>query len=139
MMALQGHIADFAVFGDDYPTPDGTAIRDYIHVTDLADAHVRALRHLEADGACGALNLGTGHGHSVRDVVAMVERVSGRRVEACAVPRRAGDPPVLVAAPGRATQLLGWQPTIPLAEGLKKTVAYFAQRIETTDNISAKV
>jgi UDP-glucose-4-epimerase GalE len=98
------------VMGTDYPTPDGTAIRDYIHVADLADAHVRALRHLEGDGASGALNLGTGQGHSVREVVAMVERVSGRAVDARNAPRRAGDPPTLVAAPGRARELLSWNP-----------------------------
>ena len=96
--------------GTDYPTPDGTAIRDYVHVTDLADAHLRALRHLEGDGPSGALNLGTGRGHSVREVVAMVERVTGRKVGARDAPRRAGDPPALVAAPRRARQLLGWEP-----------------------------
>ena len=105
-----GRRAELQVMGTDYPTPDGTAIRDYIHVTDLADAHVRALGHLEAGGAPGALNLGTGSGHSVRDVVAMVERISGRKVNARNAPRRAGDPPSLVAAPGRARELLGWQP-----------------------------
>ena len=105
-----GRRRELQVMGTDYPTPDGTAVRDYVHVTDLADAHVRALRHLEADGAAGALNLGTGCGHSVREVVAMVERVSGRKVATCSAPRRAGDPPALVAAPGRARELLGWEP-----------------------------
>jgi UDP-glucose-4-epimerase GalE len=105
-----GRRRELLVMGTDYPTPDGTAIRDYIHVADLADAHVRALRHLEANGISGALNLGTGHGHSVREVVAMVERVSGRQVNARNAPRRAGDPPALVAAPGRATELLAWKP-----------------------------
>jgi UDP-glucose-4-epimerase GalE len=105
-----GRRRELLVMGTDYPTPDGTAIRDYIHVADLADAHVRALRHLEANGISGALNLGTGHGHSVREVVAMVERVSGRQVNARNAPRRAGDPPALVAAPGRATELLAWEP-----------------------------
>lgn len=105
-----GRRAELQVMGTDYPTPDGTAIRDYIHVTDLADAHVRALRHLEAGCGSGALNLGTGRGDSVREVVAMVERVSGRTVNARNAPRRPGDPPALVAAPGRARQVLGWEP-----------------------------
>lgn len=105
-----GRRRELQVMGTDYPTPDGTAIRDYIHVTDLADAHVGALRRLEAGGASGALNLGTGRGYSVREVIAMVERVSGRQVNARNAPRRAGDPAVLVAAPGRARELLGWEP-----------------------------
>ena len=105
-----GRRAELQVMGTDYPTPDGTAIRDYVHVTDLADAHVRALHHLEAGGAPGALHRGTGNGHSVREVVAMVERVGGRKVNARNAPRRAGDPPALVAAPGRANEVLGWQP-----------------------------
>jgi UDP-arabinose 4-epimerase len=109
------------VMGTDYPTPDGTAIRDYVHVSDLANAHVRALRHLEAGGASGALNLGTGSGHSVRDVVAMVEHVSGRRVTTLDAPRRAGDPPVLVAAPGCARELLGWQPRCSDLETIVRT------------------
>jgi len=109
------------VMGTDYPTPDGTAIRDYIHVTDLADAHARALRRLEAGGASGALNLGTGTGHSVREVVAMVERVTDRKVNARSAPRRAGDPPALVAAPGRARELLGWQPLWSSLETIVQT------------------
>ncbi len=98
------------VMGTDYPTPDGTAVRDYIHVSDLADAHVRALAYLERGGDSGAFNLGTGRGHSVREVIAMVERVSGAKVDARNAPRRPGDPPALVAAPGRARETLGWQP-----------------------------
>ena len=98
------------VYGTDYPTPDGTAIRDYIHVTDLADAHVLALRYLMEGGENIALNLGTGRGFSVREVVAAVERASdGRKVPVRDAPRRAGDPPSLVADPGRAAKLLGWR------------------------------
>ena len=99
------------IYGTDYPTADGTAIRDYIHVTDLADAHVRALADLAGGGASGALNLGTGKGHSVREVVAAVERVSGRPVPRGEVARRPGDPPELVADPTLANSRLGWQPT----------------------------
>jgi UDP-glucose 4-epimerase len=116
-----GRRHELQVMGTDYPTPDGTAIRDFVHVTDLADAHVRALRHLEREGASGALNLGTGSGHSVREVIAMVERVSGRTVNARNAPRRAGDPPALVAAPGRARQLLGWRPQWSSLETIVQT------------------
>jgi UDP-arabinose 4-epimerase len=105
-----GRRTDLRVMGTDYDTPDGTAIRDYVHVADLADAHVRALRYLEQGGQSAALNLGTGVGHSVRQVVAAVERVSGRTVRTTLAPRRTGDPPALVAAPGRAQQVLGWRP-----------------------------
>lgn len=99
-----------AIFGGDYSTPDGTAVRDYIHVTDLAAAHVRALDDLLAGGASGALNLGTGKGYSVREVVRTVEAVSGRPVPVREAPRRAGDPPVLVADASRAWARLGWRP-----------------------------
>jgi UDP-arabinose 4-epimerase len=98
------------IFGTDYPTADGTCIRDYIHVTDLAAAHVAALRHLEAGGASAALNLGTGSGLSVREIVTEVARQVGRPVPADEVARRPGDPPELVADPTRARQLLGWTP-----------------------------
>ncbi len=97
------------IFGTDYPTPDGTAIRDYIHVADLADAHVRALRFLESGAASTALNLGTGRGYSVREVIAAVERATGRTVSVIEAGRRAGDPPRLVAAADRANAELKWQ------------------------------
>jgi len=98
------------IFGTDYPTPDGTAIRDYVHVTDLADAHVRALAYLAAGGDSLALNLGTGQGHSVREVVAAAGRIGGRPVPRREVPRRPGDPPELVADPAFARSRLGWRP-----------------------------
>jgi len=98
------------IYGTDYPTPDGTAIRDYIHVQDLADAHLRALEHLGAGGASAALNLGTGHGHSVREVVRVAEAISGRRIPCRETARRPGDPPVLVADPRLAAEVLGWRP-----------------------------
>jgi UDP-arabinose 4-epimerase len=96
------------IFGTDYPTPDGTAIRDYIHVTDLGRAHVRALEHLTADGESTAVNLGTGRGNSVREVIAAVGKMCGGRVPVREAPRRAGDPPVLVAEVKKARSLLGW-------------------------------
>jgi UDP-arabinose 4-epimerase len=108
--AALGHGTALDIYGNDYPTPDGTAIRDYIHVSDLAAAHVRALEHLLKGGESRALNLGTGSGHSVAAVILAVEAASGRKVPANMAPRRAGDPPALVADPSAARRLLGWQP-----------------------------
>jgi UDP-glucose 4-epimerase/UDP-arabinose 4-epimerase len=108
MMALQGHVTDFAIFGDDYATPDGTAIRDYIHVTDLAVAHLRALERLNEGNAGGVYNLGTGSGHSVRAVLGAIEAATGRRVATTMRPRRPGDPAVLVADPSAAGAALGF-------------------------------
>ena len=112
MMALQGHIDDFAVFGSDFDTPDGTAIRDYVHVADLADAHVAALRHLLSGAPGGVFNLGTGRGHSVREVLDAIEREAGERLPDVTGPRRAGDPAVLVADPVRARSELGFDPML---------------------------
>ena len=98
------------IFGDDYPTPDGTCLRDYVHVSDLADAHVRALEALVETDRSGAYNLGSGRAHSVRDVMAHVERVTGRKVPATSAPRRPGDPAVLHAAAQKAHDELHWKP-----------------------------
>jgi UDP-glucose-4-epimerase GalE len=108
--AAYGDPTAFKIFGTDYPSPDGTAIRDYIHVVDLVDAHVRALEHLMSGGASAALNLGTGAGVTVREIISAVERVTGRTLRPKESPRRAGDPPSLVADPRRANALLGWTP-----------------------------
>jgi len=105
-----GRRAHIDIYGTDYPTPDGTAIRDYIHVTDLAAAHVLALQYLEHGGASIALNLATGQGHSVREVIAAAERVTGRDIARREVERRPGDPPRLVADPTLANRTLGWTP-----------------------------
>jgi UDP-glucose 4-epimerase len=110
MMALQGHVADFAVFGDDYDTPDGTAIRDYIHVTDLAAAHVLALKHLLQGHRGGAFNLGTGSGLSVREILTAIAAETGREVPHVIKPRRHGDPTYLVADPGAARETLQFAP-----------------------------
>lgn len=96
------------VFGSDYPTPDGTCLRDYIHVNDLAEAHVMALRKLEAGSAPITLNLGTGRGNSVKEIIDAVQRVTGMAVPHQIGPRRAGDPPALVADARKAEQQLGW-------------------------------
>jgi UDP-arabinose 4-epimerase len=108
--AASGKRPDVTVFGTDYPTPDGTAVRDYVHVCDLADAHVLALEYLLDNGDNLAVNLGTGQGSSVRQVVDMVRRITGREVIARDAPRRAGDPPALVADPKKAGEVLGWAP-----------------------------
>ena len=110
LMAVRGDIDAMDLMGQDYPTPDGTAVRDYIHVCDLADAHVGALRYLEAGGATAAFNLGAGHGYSVQQILDAVGRATGKPVPVRHGPRRAGDPPVLVADPSLAKQTIGFQP-----------------------------
>ena len=99
-----------AIFGTDYPTPDGTCIRDYIHVEDLAAAHIGALQHLRDGGDSLTLNCGYGHGYSVREVLDTVARVSGRDLDVTEEPRRAGDPPMLIAKSEYLKRVLGWQP-----------------------------
>jgi UDP-glucose 4-epimerase len=98
------------VFGTDYPTPDGTCVRDYIHVSDLAAAHLLALRHLEQGGSSVTLNCGYGRGYSVTEVLDAVERASGRKLRTRLGPRRPGDPPCLVAATDRLRRTLDWRP-----------------------------
>lgn len=110
MMAMQGHVPDFAVFGDDYETPDGTAIRDYIHVTDLAAAHLLALELLMQGHSGGAFNLGTGAGFSVREILAAIAAETGRDVPHVVKPRRPGDPTYLVADPTAARETLKFRP-----------------------------
>jgi len=107
--AAMGRRPDIAVFGTDYPTKDGTCIRDYIHVNDLAQAHVLALSYLDAGGASGAFNLGNGSGHSVLDVIEAAKKVSGREIAVRYEGRRAGDPPALVGSADRAREILGWK------------------------------
>jgi UDP-glucose-4-epimerase GalE len=110
--AALGRRAQIDIYGTDYPTPDGSAIRDYIHVQDLADAHVKAIDYLLKGGESIALNLGTGQGHSVREVIGAAERVTGHRIPRREVGRRAGDPPALVADPRLANRVLGWTPVM---------------------------
>lgn len=105
--------APFEIFGEDYPTPDGTCLRDYVHVTDLADAHVRALRRLEEGGASATYNIGTERPSSVREILSAVERVSGRSVPRRTAQRRPGDPAVLYASAARIRRELGWAPQRP--------------------------
>ncbi|MGZ4835891.1 MAG: UDP-glucose 4-epimerase GalE [Terriglobales bacterium] len=109
LQSATGARKELQIYGDDYDTPDGTCIRDYIHVEDLAEAHVLALEHLAHGGASGILNLGTGQGHTVKEVVTTIERVIGRELNKRVTGRRPGDPPALLADPSRAQKLLGWK------------------------------
>ncbi len=105
-----GRRESLSIFGSDYDTPDGSCVRDYIHVADLAEAHLRALEVLDRDGKSLEVNLGVGRGYSVREVVDSVERITGRKIKIINEPRRAGDPPTLVSDPRKAEQLLGFRP-----------------------------
>jgi len=109
------------IYGDDYPTIDGTCVRDYIHVSDLADAHVRAVQYLLHGGKSAKMNLGTGTGYSVREVIDTVQKVTGRDVPHRVAPRRPGDPAVLIASPQLAGELLGWQPKNSALENIVST------------------
>jgi UDP-glucose 4-epimerase len=117
--AALGRRADIAVFGTDYPTPDGTCIRDYIHVTDLADAHLRALARLDETSV--TYNLGNGAGHSVLDVISSVERVGGRKVPVRLAGRRPGDPAALVAASDLLRRETGWSPRYAALDDIVRT------------------
>jgi UDP-arabinose 4-epimerase len=120
LAASTAHGRELQIYGADYPTPDGTCIRDYVHVNDLADAHVEALRYLETNGEKNggalAINLGTGQGHSVLEVINAIETATGRQVRRSFGPRRPGDPPALVADPAKAQQILGWTARRNLAD-----------------------
>jgi UDP-glucose 4-epimerase len=116
LQSATGARPELQIFGEDYETPDGTCVRDYIHVEDLAEAHVRSLEHLAEGGASGILNLGTGKGHTVKEVISTIERVIGRDLKKRIVARRPGDPAVLLADPSRAEQLLGWKATRSLQD-----------------------
>lgn len=116
LFAAQGKRDSIAIFGDDYPTPDGTAIRDYIHVSDLSQAHLLALKHLRNGGASELINLGNGTGFSVKEVIEAVREVTGKEIKATTAPRRAGDPSRLVADAKKARAVLGWDPQFPEIE-----------------------
>lgn len=121
LQAASGARERIDVFGTDYPTPDGTAVRDYVHVSDLAAAHVLAVEHLIAGGANLFANLGTGKGYSVREIVETCRRVTGAAIPHRDAARRAGDPPSLVAAIGRAGAVLGWEPRSSDLEAIVRT------------------
>lgn len=120
-LAILGKVPPLEIFGKDYDTPDGTAIRDYIHVEDIAQAHVQALKYLQQGGIGTAFNLGSGQGFSVHEVISAVEKVSGREVPKSFAPRRAGDPARLVADSTRAREILGWEPAYTAIEDIAAT------------------
>lgn len=119
--AAAGTRPHFTMFGDDYPTPDGSCIRDFVHVSDLADAHVLALRHLQSGGTSQTLNLGTGRGHSVREVVDCARTITGREIKLIVAPRRPGDPPELIADARKARDMLGWTPKLSSLDKMLNT------------------
>lgn len=130
MKALLGRRPPLQLFGTDYPTPDGTAIRDYIHVEDLAEAHVSAVDYLEVGGVSATLNLGTGMGSSVRQVLAAAEAASGRPVPVEEAPRRPGDPVALYADTRQAKRVLGWAPRYGLAEIVATAWQWHSRRLD---------
>jgi UDP-glucose 4-epimerase len=122
-----------AIFGTDYPTPDGTGVRDYIHVVDLADAHLMALDYLEQGGASSTFNCGYGHGYSVREVLDMVARVNGAPLNIEELPRRAGDPPTLIADAGRIRATLGWEPRYDDLEQIVRSALNWERKLKEND------
>ena len=130
--AALGKRTHVAVFGTDYPTPDGTGVRDYIHVDDLAQAHLDALRYLQDGGASTILNVGYGHGYSVREVLAAVARAHGAPVPVLEQARRAGDPPVLVADAERIAHVLGWTPRLDDLDLIARTSLAWERHLANT-------
>ena len=116
------------IFGTDYDTFDGTCVRDYIHVTDLADAHVRGLKHLQAGHNSEVFNLGNGHGYSVRQVIECAEKITGRHIEVREAPRRSGDPAMLVGSAEKAQTILGWETRFPQLEDIIGTAWRWHQK-----------
>jgi UDP-glucose 4-epimerase len=127
--AAVGKRPHVSIYGTDYPTPDGTGVRDYIHVEDLATAHVDALTYLRNGGNSQVLNVGYGHGYSVREVLKSVERVAGQPLNIREEPRRAGDPPMLVARADRVRNVLGWQPRLDDLDTIVKTALEWERRL----------
>ena len=127
-----GKRPEVAIYGTDYETPDGTGVRDYIHVEDLAAAHLDALDYLREGGRSTVLNVGYGHGYSVREVLESVARVSGKRLTVREMPRRAGDPPALVAQAERIRRELGWSPRLDDLDTIVRTALEWEQRLQRT-------
>jgi UDP-glucose 4-epimerase len=131
--AATGRRSHVSLFGTDYPTPDGTGIRDYIHVEDLATAHLDALAYLRQGGTPQVLNCGYGHGYSVREVLRAVEKASGRPLDVREEPRRPGDPPVLVAVADRVREVLGWRPRFDDLDVIVRTSLEWERRLAAGD------
>ena len=134
LMALGGELDEFCVFGADYDTPDGTCIRDYIHVDDLAQGHILALEHLARGGESGAFNLGSGDGYSVKQILSAVERVTGKRLPLTYGERRAGDPPILTADVSKAYEVLGFKTKYSDLETIIRTAWAFYQKRASRPN-----
>ena len=126
---LVGKRSQLSIYGTDYPTPDGTGVRDYIHVEDLARAHLAALDYLRGGGASTALNCGYGHGYSVRQVIESVQRVSGRKLPVAEEPRRAGDPASLVADARRIRAVLGWEPRLDDLDAIVRSALRWEEKL----------
>lgn len=131
--AATGRRPGVSIFGTDFPTPDGTGLRDYIHVEDLATAHLDALQYLRAGGESTVLNCGYGHGYSVREVLAAVERANGEKLNIAEEPRRAGDPPELIAIANRVRDVLGWVPQHDDLETIVRTALEWERKIAARD------
>jgi len=128
--AAVGKRTHLSVFGTDYPTPDGTGVRDYIHVEDLATAHLNALDYLRGGGKSLTANCGYGHGYSVREVLSSVEKIAGLKLNVREEPRRAGDPPALVAKVERAREILGWTPRLDDIDVIVRTSLDWEKRLQ---------
>jgi UDP-glucose 4-epimerase len=126
---VTGRRERLAIFGTDYPTADGTGVRDYIHVEDLAGAHLRALQHLNDGGESLTLNCGYGHGYSVREVIAAVERAAGARIAVEERPRRAGDTAMMISDASRIAQLFGWKPRYDDLDAIASTALAWERRL----------
>ena len=131
--AATGRRSGVSIFGTDYPTPDGTGLRDYIHVEDLASAHLDALTYLRNGGESTVLNCGYGHGYSVREVIAAVEKAHGEKLNVTEEPRRAGDPPELIAVANRVREVLGWTPKFDDLDMIVRTSLEWERKIAAQD------
>jgi len=131
--AATGRRSGVSIFGTDFPTPDGTGLRDYIHVEDLATAHLDALKYLRGGGESAVLNCGYGHGYSVREVLAAVERANGEKLKIAEEPRRAGDPPELIAVADRVREVLGWTPQYDDLDTIVSTALEWERKIAARD------
>jgi len=128
--AAVGKRSHLSIFGTDFPTPDGTGVRDYIHVEDLATAHLNALDYLRAGGESMTANCGYGHGYSVREVISSVEKIAGVKLDIREEPRRAGDPPALIAKAEKARQILGWKPQLDDIDIIVRTSLDWEKRLQ---------
>jgi UDP-glucose 4-epimerase len=131
--AATGRRPGVSIFGTDFPTPDGTGLRDYIHVEDLATAHLDALQYLRKGGESTVLNCGYGHGYSVREVLAAVEHANGEKLTIIEEPRRAGDPPELIAVADRIREVLGWTPQYDDLDTIVRTALEWERKIAAHD------